>query len=93
MEIVAGELSCYQLLAFISLNMEVQWRGNPVGKVLLNLPFFKKFTQKIDITLHSSTALVSGSRFNLITVAKGASFLRKGSEPAASSRSRKKGSH
>jgi putative transposase len=45
MEIVAGELSCYRLLAFISLKMELHWRANPVGTVRLNLPFFKKFTQ------------------------------------------------
>lgn len=45
MEIVAGEQSCYKLLAFISLKMELHWRANPVGKVRLNLPFFKKFTQ------------------------------------------------
>jgi len=46
MEIVAGELSCYRLLAFISLKMELHWRANAVGKIRLNLPFFKKFTQK-----------------------------------------------
>jgi putative transposase len=46
MKIVAGELSCYKLLAFISLKMELHWRANPVGKVRLNLPFFKKFTQE-----------------------------------------------
>jgi putative transposase len=46
MEIVAGELSCYRLLAFISLKMELHWRANAVGKVRLNLPFFKKFTQE-----------------------------------------------
>jgi putative transposase len=46
MEIVAGELSCYKLLAFIFLKMELHWKANPVGKVRLNLPFFKKFTQK-----------------------------------------------
>lgn len=45
MEIVAGELSCYRLLAFISLIMELHWRANPVGKIRLSLPFFKKFTQ------------------------------------------------
>lgn len=45
MEIVAGELSCYRLLAFISIKMELHWRANAVGKVRLNLPFFKKFTQ------------------------------------------------
>jgi len=50
MEIVAGELSCYRLLAFISLKMELHWRSNPIGKVRNNLPFFKElnqFTQKI----------------------------------------------
>jgi putative transposase len=46
MEIVAGELSCYRLLAFISLKMELHWRANPVGKVRPNLPFFKEFTQE-----------------------------------------------
>ena len=38
MEIVAGESACYTLLAFISLKMELNWRSNPVGKVLNNLP-------------------------------------------------------
>ena len=46
MEIVAGELSCYRLLAFISLKMELHWRGNPIGRVRPNLPFFKEFTQE-----------------------------------------------
>jgi putative transposase len=51
MEIVAGESACYRLLAFISLKMELHWRSNPVGKVRINLPFFKelaymKFTHK-----------------------------------------------
>ena len=51
METVTGEHACYQLLAFISLKMELHWRSNPVGKVRNNLPFFKelaydKFTQK-----------------------------------------------
>ncbi|MBW1941474.1 MAG: IS256 family transposase [Deltaproteobacteria bacterium] len=51
MEIVAGENSCYTLLAFICLKMELHWKSNPIGKVRNNLPFFqkledKKFTQK-----------------------------------------------
>ncbi len=46
MEIMAGELSCYRLLAFISLKMELHWRANPVGKVRPNLPFFKEFTHE-----------------------------------------------
>jgi putative transposase len=46
MEIMAGELSCYRLLAFISLKMELHWRANPVGKVRPNLPFFREFTQE-----------------------------------------------
>jgi len=45
MEIMAGESSCYRLLAFISLRMELHWRANPVGKVRRNLPFFQDFTQ------------------------------------------------
>jgi len=51
MEIVAGESSCYTLLTFICLKMELHWRSNPIGKVRNNLPFLKeledkKFTQK-----------------------------------------------
>jgi len=51
MEIVAGEIACYRILAYISLKMELHWRSNPVGKVCKNLPFFKElayeyFTQK-----------------------------------------------
>ncbi len=42
MEIVAGENSCYRLLAFIRLKMEMYWRSTPVGKVQKNLPFFKQ---------------------------------------------------
>jgi len=45
MEIVPGEESCYRLLAFISLKMEVHWRSNPVGKVKRNLPFFDQFEE------------------------------------------------
>ncbi|HOV89224.1 MAG TPA: IS256 family transposase [Syntrophorhabdaceae bacterium] len=45
MEIVAGENSCYLLLAFISLKMEMSWRRNKIGKVRPNLPLYKKFTQ------------------------------------------------
>jgi len=46
MEIVAGENSCYRLLAFICLKAELHWRANPVGKVSVNLPFFKEIAQK-----------------------------------------------
>ncbi len=42
MEIVAGERSCYTLLAFVCLKMELRWRSKPIGKVAKNLPFFKK---------------------------------------------------
>ena len=42
MEIVAVENSCYRLLAFISLKMELAWRTAPVGKTNDNLPFFKQ---------------------------------------------------
>ena len=46
MEILAGENSSYNLLAFISIKMEAAWTHNIVGKVHPNLPFYKKFTQK-----------------------------------------------
>ncbi len=46
MEIVAGTLSGYRLLAFISLKMGLPWRANAVGTVRRNLPFFKEFTQE-----------------------------------------------
>lgn len=46
MEIVAGESSCYKLLAFISLKMELHWRGTPIGRGRLALPFLKNFTQE-----------------------------------------------
>lgn len=42
MEIVAGERSCYTLLAFIALKMELHWRSNPLGKVAKNLPLWKQ---------------------------------------------------
>ena len=45
MEIVAGENSCYMLLAFVSLKMEIHWRSNPIGKVRNNLPFLKKMAE------------------------------------------------
>lgn len=51
MEILAGERSCYMLLAFVCLKMEVHWRSKPIGNVAENLPFFKRladnnFTQE-----------------------------------------------
>jgi putative transposase len=46
MEIVAGENSCYRLLAFISLRMELAWRSTPIGKVNANLPFYKQIAEK-----------------------------------------------
>lgn len=45
MEIVAGESSCYTLLAFIALKMELHWRSNPIGKVRKNLPLWKILEQ------------------------------------------------
>ncbi|MEJ5378236.1 MAG: IS256 family transposase, partial [bacterium] len=42
MEIVAGEQSCYTLLAFIALRMELHWRSNPLGKVPKNLPIWHR---------------------------------------------------
>jgi putative transposase len=45
MEILAGERSCYTLLAFICLKMELTWRSKPIGKVPNNRPFFKKLAE------------------------------------------------
>jgi putative transposase len=45
MEILAGERSCYLLLAFVCLKMEVHWRSKPIGKVAENLPFFKRLAE------------------------------------------------
>jgi len=45
MEILAGEMSCYTLLAFICLKMEVNWQSKPIGKVGKNLPSLKKLTE------------------------------------------------
>jgi putative transposase len=46
MEILAGEESCYTLLAFICLKMELHWKSTPLGKVNRNLPFFKRLEEK-----------------------------------------------
>jgi putative transposase len=46
MEILAGERSCYTLLAFVCLRMELRWRSKPIGKVPCNLPFMKKAAEK-----------------------------------------------
>lgn len=43
MEILAGEASCYRLLCFIALKMELYWRSAPLGRN--NLPSLNKFTQ------------------------------------------------
>ena len=45
MEILAGERSCYMLLAFVCLKMEVHWRSKPIGKVPENLPFLQKLAE------------------------------------------------
>jgi len=46
MEIVAGERSCYTLLAFVCLRMELRWRSKPIGNVAKNLPFFKELADE-----------------------------------------------
>jgi putative transposase len=45
MEILAGERSCYTLLAFICLKMELTWRSKPIGKVPINLPSLRKLAE------------------------------------------------
>lgn len=49
MEIVAGEKSCYNLLAIICLKMEAYWKGHKVNsfKTLPWLETAREFTQKI----------------------------------------------
>jgi len=45
MEIVAGERSCYTLMTFVCLKMELRWRSKPIGKVPNNLPLFKRLAE------------------------------------------------
>ncbi len=45
MEIVAGEQSCYNILSFIALRMELYWKSNPIGRVH-NLPFYKSLMER-----------------------------------------------
>ena len=45
MEILAGERSCYTLLTFVCLKMELNWRSKPIGKVAGNLPFIKNMAE------------------------------------------------
>lgn len=45
MEILAGECSCYTLLTFVCLKMELNWRSKPIGKVHGNLPFIKNMAE------------------------------------------------
>lgn len=42
---MAGETSCYMLLAFICLRMELHWRSTALGKIRLNFVIFQDFTQ------------------------------------------------
>ena len=46
MEILAGERSCYMLLAFVCLKMELTWKSKPIGKVPTNLPFLKRLAEE-----------------------------------------------
>jgi hypothetical protein len=51
MEIIAGESSYYKLLAFISLKMELHWRGCPLGRGRQVLPFIRNIShKKVDTT-------------------------------------------
>jgi|LZCG01.1.fsa_nt_gb putative transposase len=46
MEMVAGETACYQLLAFISLKMELHWKSNRFGTIKKHLPFFQNLDRE-----------------------------------------------
>lgn len=54
MEILAGEQSCYTLLAFIALRMELHWRSNPLGKVRKNLPIWKQLEAEEIYTIENA---------------------------------------
>ena len=45
MELLAGERSCYTLLAFVCLKIELHWRSKPLGNVAENLPFFRRLAE------------------------------------------------
>jgi putative transposase len=46
MEVLAWECSCYTLLTFVCLKMELNWRSKPIGKVAGNLPLIKNLGRK-----------------------------------------------
>lgn len=51
MEILAGENSCYKLLAFISLKMELTWKSSPFGKGgYTKIPAFNKMLKEKEFT-------------------------------------------
>ena len=52
MEILTGARSCYTLLAFVCLKMELKYRSKPIGKVAKDLPFFKELADN-DFTQNS----------------------------------------
>jgi len=66
MEILAGETSCYSLLAFISIKMEMSWMKTKIGKVRPDLPLYKKFIQML--ILPNLTKLV-GAAYSFIDYA------------------------
>jgi len=52
MEIMAGERSCYTLLAFICLRMELRWRSKPIGNVAKICLSLKKLAKNNFIPLY-----------------------------------------
>jgi hypothetical protein len=58
----------YKLLALISFKMGLHWRANPVGKVRLNLPFLKKFTQKLTLPIDLNPLAVLAAKASIIVV-------------------------
>lgn len=55
MEIVVGERSCYTLLDFVSLKIELRWRSKPIGKAPNNLPSLKKLSEIVTHKIIDST--------------------------------------
>ena len=46
MEVVAGEASCYNLLAVIAIKMEAHWKKNPIH-FQRSLPWFKSHQENL----------------------------------------------
>ncbi|MEJ5348231.1 MAG: transposase [Desulfosoma sp.] len=84
MEILAGERSCYTLLAFIALKMEVHWSSNPLEKVRKNLQYgngskaeiLHKMLDTTRKTLEGHTSMAPKARWSDFDLALGREDIR-----------------